>query len=227
MLYLILAESELETIPREISRHPVIAREAQSRKKPAELMLLDSSKHFAAMRGLKESERRGRPDIVQFCLLLALDSVLNKKGLLKVFVHTRNDKVISIDPEARLPRAFNRFCGLFEGLLEKGKIETPEGKVLLEAKEETLKALLSQMPKNANVFALDVGGQKMPRAELQKTFSQAGDVVLVVGGFPHGNFTDKSHALEGISRISVADEELCAWTVFSILLSSFEAGALG
>ncbi len=224
MLYLILAETALERIPEKIARHPAVAKDAQKRRKDASQILLDSSRHFAAMRGMDDETRRGRPDIAHFCLSLAQDCVLNKKGMLKFFIHTRNDEVISVAPDARLPRAFNRFCGLVEDLFEKKEIVLPDGKVLLKMEGKNLKQLLSELPEKAEVFALDAGGELKKRKELEELFSQKGDVVLVVGGFPHGNFADSSKALERVKRISVADSELCAWTVVSILISSFEAG---
>ncbi len=225
MLYLILAESAIETIPQKIARHPAVATDAKKRGKNPSQMLLDSTKHFAAMHGLDEEKKRGRPDIIHFCISLALDSVLNKKGLLQVLVHTRNDQVITVNPELRIPRAYNRFAGLMEDLFEKREIKAEE-KTLLKLENKSLKQLLGEI-ECKRVFALDVGGEFKSRKALQELFESEKDAVLVVGGFPHGNFADASKALEGVPRISIAQEELCAWTVVSVLISSCEAATLG
>ncbi len=58
--------------------------------------ILDRSYHHAAMKDIADSEKRGRPDIAHLCLLEALGSPLNKEGLLRTYVHTYNDYVISV-----------------------------------------------------------------------------------------------------------------------------------
>lgn len=119
MLTIILAESELEKIPNQILSHPsVISHSKQFNKRPVN-MILDASFHHSAMKNMPEGERRGRPDIVHISLLTALESILNKKGELKVVVHTRNNEAIYIDPETRLMKNYVRFIGLIEQLFEK------------------------------------------------------------------------------------------------------------
>ena len=46
------------------------------------------------------------------CLLMLMDSPLNKAGLLQVYVHTEKNVLIEINPHTRIPRTFDRFCGL-------------------------------------------------------------------------------------------------------------------
>lgn len=41
-----------------------------------------------------------------------LDSPLNKAGLLQIFIHTRKNVLIEVNPHVRLPRTFKRFAGL-------------------------------------------------------------------------------------------------------------------
>lgn len=66
MLNVILADSELELIPKKLWNHPVIKKFVKKRKKDVRYTLLDSSYHHKAMKNLKENYRRGRPDIVHF-----------------------------------------------------------------------------------------------------------------------------------------------------------------
>ncbi|RLG20801.1 hypothetical protein DRN72_04605 [Methanosarcinales archaeon] len=58
------------------------------------MTLLDSSYHHKAMRMLENPDKRGRPDIVHFCLLEALGSPLNVDGKLSTVVHTYDGKII-------------------------------------------------------------------------------------------------------------------------------------
>lgn len=46
------------------------------------------------------------------CLLMLLDSPLNKAGLLQIYIHTEKNVLIEINPQTRIPRTFDRFCGL-------------------------------------------------------------------------------------------------------------------
>lgn len=46
------------------------------------------------------------------CLLMLMDSPLNRAGMLQVYIHTEKNALIEINPQTRIPRTFNRFCGL-------------------------------------------------------------------------------------------------------------------
>ena len=70
-LSFILAESSLEIIPKKIQNHPsVISHSKKLGKAPSEI-LLDNSWHYAAMKGIENENKRGRPDIVHSSLLEA------------------------------------------------------------------------------------------------------------------------------------------------------------
>lgn len=43
---------------------------------------------------------------------MLLDSPLNRAGFLQVFIRTEKNVLIEINPETRIPRTFERFCGL-------------------------------------------------------------------------------------------------------------------
>ena len=114
---LVFTETALELVPREILLHPSVRRNAKRRKKREEETLLDRSLHHYAMNKLPNAEKRGRPDIIHFCLLIALGSPLNKMGKLKVSINLVNGFEIGIDPSTRLPRDDIRFNSLMEQLL--------------------------------------------------------------------------------------------------------------
>lgn len=54
------------------------------------------------------------------CLLMLLDSPLNKAGMLQVYIHTQKNVLIEVHPQCRIPRIYSRFCGLM-GKHEKEK----------------------------------------------------------------------------------------------------------
>ncbi|HOP09254.1 MAG TPA: 16S rRNA methyltransferase [Candidatus Methanofastidiosa archaeon] len=202
MLKIVLAESELEPVPEEIRRR----RQFRNAFGDKDVVLLDSNFHHSAMKGLDDAYRRGRPDIVHVSLLNALESPLNKTGGLEFYIHTRNDQVIEMSPEWRVPRSYNRFVGLMEKLFETGKI-CHEETVLLKIKEMGLTDLIDDISEGMDVKLMHFqGGQYRP----------ADNSVIIIGGFPHGDFSvDMDYP-----RYSIFDEELMAWSVVNHVIYS-------
>ncbi|HYT17864.1 MAG TPA: 16S rRNA methyltransferase, partial [Thermoplasmata archaeon] len=112
MLTLVLADSELELVPPSIAGHPAIRTSARKRGRSPTSILLDSSLHHPALKGVPDGERRGRPDLVHGFVLLCLDSIVNQEGRLTTIVHTRHDDVLRFAPQTRIPRNYARFVGL-------------------------------------------------------------------------------------------------------------------
>lgn len=218
MLHLILADSELETVPREIANHRVIEWSARRRgKRPTEI-LLNSSLHYPAMRRLPDGDRRGRPDIVHVCLLLALDTPLNREGLLRSYVHTRHNKIITVDPLARLPRMFYRFAGLFEHLFLTG--EAPPENPLLRLGDASLAELIERIRPRKVITFSEQGKRKLCR-EIFSGISKEGDVCAIVGAFPRGDYLSN---IAGISDelVSLDPEPLRAPTVIARAIYAYE-----
>jgi rRNA small subunit pseudouridine methyltransferase Nep1 len=218
VLHLILADSELEQVPRDIASHRVIQHLARRRgRRPTEL-LLNSSLHFPAMRKLPDAERRGRPDIVHICLLVALDSPLNREGLLRTYVHTRHNRLITVDPSTHLPKMYYRFEGLMEHLFLTGA--APPENPLLRLEDSSLRALVERLkPKKVVTFS-DRGELK----SLDGVFgglSRDDDVCVIVGGFPHGDFLSSVREFSD-EIISIDPEPLHAWTVITRAIHAYE-----
>lgn len=219
LLTLILAESAIELIPREIWDHPTIKSFSKRRGKPPGLLLLDKSYHYFAMKKLPNSERRGRPDIVHFCLLEALGSPLNKEELLKVYVHTINDHIIHVEPETRLPKNYNRFVGLIEDLFEHGCVP-PSGKPLLSIKVGSLPDLMEVLKPTYTVI-FEKGGVPMSFEEVASRLAGEERPVVLVGGFPHGGFSEG--AMKLADEVACVDPEVLeAWIVVSRIIYEYE-----
>ncbi len=208
----ILAESSLELVPRDIVGHPAILKTAQRRgKKPTEI-LLDVSLHYHAMRKLRNKHKRGRPDIVHVTLLELLSSPLNIEGKLRVYVHTVNDYVIIVDPRTRIPRNYNRFVGLMEQLLTVGKVPPGSEKPLMEAVAMNFTSLLKSLGRE-EVILLSEKGELVRTDEICKRALEE-DLPIVVGGFPHGNFSEE--VLASAKYIySIYPKPLDTWVVAS------------
>lgn len=187
MLNLLIVEAALETIPKPLWDHPAVKKHAAIKKKAPSEILLDRSYHHSAMLKLKNSMKRGRPDLIHFSLLEACSTPLYISNLLKVYVHTINDMVIRIGEGVRLPKAYFRFEGLMEQLFKQGRI-TSNNNILLEIKNMSFSELITQI-KPSLVIGLSRIGEESNCQKIAKELSSKENSAVVVGGFPRGHFS--------------------------------------
>ena len=182
-----LAESALELVPKELQSHSsIVSHSIRTGKKPSEI-ILDVSFHYAAMKGMKNESKRGRPDLVHFSLLEACYIPLYLEGKLAVYVHTIDDKVIFVGENVRLPKSYHRFVGLIEKLYSEGKVVS-EGKKLLEIKDMTFSSLIEEISP-VKVVGLTTDG--LPSSYSAVAQNMSNESCLVVGGFAKGHFSNK------------------------------------
>lgn len=188
MLSLVIAESALELVPKEMHRHNSVTASARRfNKKPSEI-LLDVSWHFAAMKGIKNEIKRGRPDLVHFSLLEACSIPLYFEDKLNVFVHTIDDKVISVGKNVRLPKSYHRFTGLVEKLYAIKEIKE-NNNTLLTLQDMSLGELIRKIDPEETI-ALSSKGVKSSYQKLAEEIDN--NTCLVIGGFSKGQFFDKN-----------------------------------
>ena len=217
MLSLVIAESALELVPPELQKHnSVLASARRSKKKPSEI-LLDISWHFAAMKGIKDEIKRGRPDLVHFSLLESCSIPLYFEKRLKVYVHTVDDKVIFVGQNVRLPKSYHRFIGLIEKLYSTGEVEE-DNKTLLEIKKMDFASLMDKI-KPKQIVGLSTKGISSSYQQLAQELDN--ETCLVVGGFAKGHFSDriKKHFDR---TISVNKNALEAHVIISRVLYEYE-----
>lgn len=94
---------------------------------------------------------------------LVCRSPLNKAGRLQVFMKTKLNVLVQVNPQIRLPRTFKRFAGLMVQLLHKmkiraadpkdgkaaGDVATPSGRTLLKVVKNPVSA---HLPPGAPVY---------------------------------------------------------------------------
>jgi len=217
MLSLILAESSLELVPKELHHHnSVISYSRKLGKTPSDI-LLDNSWHYGAMKGIKNEIKRGRPDLVHISLLEACTIPLYYKKKISVYVHTIEDKVIFIANDVHLPKSYHRFAGLVEKLFLE-KVIQADGKNLLEIKDMTFDQLLKEInPKR--VIGLSTQGVSSSCEDVAKKLTD--DSCLVIGGFPKGHFSNEiKKRFEYI--VNVDDTPLESHVVISRVLYEYE-----
>ncbi len=178
-LSLILAESSLELIPKEIQNHPSVLSHSKKLGKPPSNILLDNSWHYAAMKGIQNENKRGRPDIVHFSLLAACSIPLYFEKKLSIYIHTLNEQVIKVGEDVHIPKSFHRFAGLIEKLFYEKRIES-EGKKLLEMNDMSFSKLIEDIsPKS--VVGLSSIGKHGSYCDVARSLSE--NSCIVIGGF--------------------------------------------
>lgn len=219
MLTFVLAEAALETVPTELLSHPAVKGHAKRQHKPPYQLLLDRSFHHAAMMQLDNNEKRGRPDITHFVLLEALGSPLNKEGLLRVYVQTNKDYVITINPITRLPRNYSRFTGLVEQLFFQGKVPL-KGENLLTLEKKPLPQLLAEINPDY-ILAFSRVGKTETIEDTVSHLQTKQNLAVIIGGFAHGHFSESTAKLAD-EVVCVDQEMLEAWTLTSRLIYEYE-----
>jgi len=198
LLNFVLAESALELVPKEIRRQPAVASDVKRRQKDPSEILLDRSFHHSAMAKLKDSEKRGRPDLVHVTLLNVTGTPLYLDGLVRVFVHTYDDVVFEIAEKTRVPKNYLRFRGLMEEVL----VERPR-QGLIKVHSMDVKELV-RIISSDEVIGLSVQGNMTSLEELAKRVTAAKSPTVVVGGFPHGHFSPGTlSVMDQLVRIDV------------------------
>jgi len=217
MISLILSESSLELVPPELKHHPSIISHARKLGKPPSEILLDNSWHFAAMKGLKNETKRGRPDLVHFSILEATTIPLYLQNKMNLFVHTIDDKVIFFGKNVHIPKSYHRFEGVIEKLYQEKKIETSND-LLLEIKEKTFSDLLYEI-NPSKVIGLSTKGTLSSYEKIATEISD--NTCIVLGGFQKGHFSD---LIENkiTDLYSVGDESFEGHVVVARILYEYE-----
>ena len=225
VLTLVFVESALQLIPKEIQSHPQIVEFAKRRQKNPSEILLDRSFHHPAMQLLPRSkrsvppEKMGRPDIVHTSLLQVLETPLNWENKLRVFVHTQDDQVISINPKIRLPKNYTRFVGLIEQLFTERQVPKT-GEPLLKVERMPLGGLLRKL-EPTKVTAFSILGKPALLRDIADSVCKRREPLVMIGGFPRGHFTERTRKLAD-ELVSVDRESLDAWVVAGRFVYDFE-----
>ena len=74
--------------------------------------MLNAEDHKGQLTKYKRDVSSARPDITHQCLMMLLDSPLNRAGMLQIYIHTQRNVLIEVSPHLRIPRTFKRFSGL-------------------------------------------------------------------------------------------------------------------
>ncbi len=165
-----------------------------------EHVLLNCDDHATFLRKHNRDPADCRPDILHQCLLILLDSPLNKAGQLKLYIRTEKGVLIDVSPHIRIPRTFKRFSGLMTQLLFKLSIRASNGphKLLKVIKNP----VTDHLPPGCRKYLLSVTGELTSMPKLVSTLPADRPTVFVAGAMAHGkvdaeDWTDECIAISG------------------------------
>lgn len=218
MITFILADAQLELIPEKLLTAPSVKRRARERRREASWLLLDQAADHKAMRDLPEGDRRGRPDIVHFALLLLQDSPIEKR----VLIHTRDDALIRVRPDLRPPRSQPKTYQLFEDLLRQGRVPIDREPLMTLEKDWHLWKVLAAEAKGP-VVMLDEDGERARTSTFADLARANADLTIVAGAFPRGAWREKPK----VDRVvSVSGQPIPLWSALVPVLAGLEDAVL-
>jgi rRNA small subunit pseudouridine methyltransferase Nep1 len=215
-LNVVIAESALELVPKQIRKHPAVSNDGKRRGIHTDRILLDRSIHHAAMQRLENEFKRGRPDLLYLTLLSVTGAPMYQDGLIKIFVHTLNDVVLEFEERTRPPRSYLRFRNLFESAL----YEKPEAG-LIRVYNSTVQSLVKERIRADMAIGFSVLGKRCTLENLAIEVLGKKNPAVVIGGFPKGHFSPQTlGAFDEFVRID--DRPLDAHVVASRLVYEVE-----
>ncbi|KAI6195730.1 Ribosomal RNA small subunit methyltransferase nep-1 [Aphelenchoides besseyi] len=215
-------------IPKEAKKLIVILEDCplETAQVGREYVILRSDKHIGFLKKHNKDPADYRPDILHQCLLMLLDSPLNKAGLLQIYFRTHRNVLVEVSPQCRLPRTFDRFCGLMGELQVFAKFDCRLVQLLhkmcIRAEESPVKLL--NVIKNPVTDHLPVGCRKyqttyntdnfmLPRQFAKMVHDERPDtpIAVVVGGIARGRIlTDYTEMDVKVSNYPLSAALTCA-----------------
>ncbi|EUB55178.1 Ribosomal RNA small subunit methyltransferase NEP1 [Echinococcus granulosus] len=181
-----------------------------------EYQLLNPDKHKDRILKSNRDVSTVRPDIIHQCLLMLLDSPLNRMGMLQVYIRTQKNIIIEVNPKIRIPRTFDRFCGLMVQLLHKLSIHAAEGnheKLLRVVKNP----ITRYFPAGCAKIGMSFSADKIVHPSEVPSMSRLGtseSIVVVIGAMAHGSVVstagDFLDEVVSISRFPLSAAQVCS-----------------
>ena len=180
-------------------------------------VLLNCDDHANFLRKHKKDPASSRPDILHQCMLILLDSPLNKAGKLKLYVRTEAGVLFEVSPQIRIPRTFKRFCGLMTQLLFKLSIRASNGptKLLNVIKNP----VTDHLPPNCRIVLMSVTGRLVAPADFVPTLPDDRPTVVICGAMAHGKVEPE---YEVDDAIAISEYPLSGAAALGRMCAAFE-----
>eukprot|EP00921_Rhytidocystis_pertsovi_P012054 GHVQ01019521.1.p1 GENE.GHVQ01019521.1~~GHVQ01019521.1.p1 ORF type:complete len:227 (-),score=18.35 GHVQ01019521.1:611-1291(-) len=150
------------------------------------LELLNNLDHRSRLRKQGRDPSDIRPDITHQCLMMLLDSPLNRAGLLLVYIRTAKNEMIQVSPQLTVPRTWPQFAAMAVTFLQKRKIKAVEKNcVLIKMIKNDVDSIL---PPGGHKIGFSVHGTDVVlRDYLEQYRDTTIPVTIVIGAVAHGD----------------------------------------
>ncbi len=215
---ILFVESSLELIPEELYNHPDVIKTCKRYGIPASRVILDKSLHYNAMSSLSLKWKRGRPDILHICLLIASDTPLVYEGSIELFFHILDGRVFKIRGGTRIPKHFERFKGVMADLLRNNKVPPISLEPLIFKVADNLEEFIGREGKLILLW------EKGEPATMDNIVREAlrENAIIGIGAFPHGDFEESTIKYAYRKYSVMSGRQLTAWGVTSRLICAIE-----
>ncbi|KAM4819697.1 ribosomal RNA small subunit methyltransferase NEP1 isoform 2-T2 [Thomomys bottae] len=125
----------------------------------------------------------------------------------QVYIHTQKNVLIEVNPQTRIPRTFDRFCGLMVQLLHKLSVRAADGP------QKLLKVIKNPVSDHFPVGCTKVGTSfSVPTAsDVRELVPSSDPIVFVVGAFAHGKVdVDYTEKMVSLSNYPLSAALTCA-----------------
>ena len=198
-LYLILEHANLEL--------------TKDKKNPE---LINSDDHISLIKKMGKSYEDYRPDVLHQCLLSIFESPLNKSGLLQVYIRTKENVLIELNPKLKIPKTIKRFCGLMGQLLLKYRIRAANSSELLL--KVIKNPITDHLPLGCPIISTNEKAKLVKLDNYVKSLDKGNSIAFVVGAMSKGDLNIDYHT----ETISISQYPLTAGIVCSKICTSFE-----
>ncbi|KAK1442929.1 alpha/beta knot like protein [Babesia gibsoni] len=176
------------------------------------------------------AEKDSRVDILHQCLLVLLDSPLNKNGLLKLLVRTEDNGLIDVSPHLRVPRTAKQFDIMLLHLVHKRRVMSQEkdtvlmkvgGGIEMQRVQIIKNDIEAALPPGSRRFGLSVGGTAVDLKEFCQQFKDVEyPVVFHIGSVSHSQPKGTTTNVE--KCISISKHGLTAAHACAKICNEFE-----
>ncbi|KAJ1627063.1 C2f protein [Pavlovales sp. CCMP2436] len=148
-------------------------------------VLLDCDNHKNFLMKHKRNPSDYRPDILHQCLLILLDSPLNKAGMLQVYIRSQKGVLIEVNPQIRIPRTYKRFAGLMVHLLHKLSVSAVDSPAKLMRVIKN--PIADHLPPGCRKISTSVKGKLTNAHTLVPSLPMDPPSIFVFGTMAHGS----------------------------------------
>mmetsp|Transcript_21227 Transcript_21227/g.68483 ORF Transcript_21227/g.68483 Transcript_21227/m.68483 type:complete len:242 (+) Transcript_21227:34-759(+) len=188
--------------------------------KRGDFTLVNSDDHKSILAKHNRDPSECRPDIAHQELMAVLDSPLNKAGMVKVYVRTRQNVLVDVHATVRVPRTYKRFAGLMCQLLHKLKVRAADGsQTLLKVVKNPV---TRHLPAGTVCYGFSKNGTKYAPTHFAASLPDDKPIALVFGAMATGSI-DRANHDNMIDMVCVSDYPLSGAAAINRVLAAIEA----